>query len=167
MIDKYTIRKMNHLDLEIILEWRNHPDIRKNMFSQEIINLQEHQNWFQKASVNPNKILLIFELNGQPEGYINFSLMINNEAHWGFYTSPKSRKGLGSIMGGISLDYAFKELKVLKIHGQAISSNLTSIKYHKKMGFHQKNILSNSFYNDDKYEDIICFELTRDHWSLR
>ena len=37
---------MKSSDLDLILEWRNHPDIRKKMFNQEKIEQNEHKRWF-------------------------------------------------------------------------------------------------------------------------
>tara|TARA_A100001015_G_C14648836_1_gene578373 strand:- start:149 stop:637 length:489 start_codon:yes stop_codon:yes gene_type:complete len=156
---------MKKSDLSTIFEWRNHREIRKRMFNQNKIKFDEHQDWFKEASQNPNKVLLIFEANSKPMGYINFNFNSKKESDWGFYLAPESEKGIGTIMGKLALNYAFKKLKFNKVMAQAISSNHASIKYHIKMGFNHKNTLKNSFYNEGKYEDIMCFELSSNFWN--
>ena len=152
-------------DLKTILDWRNNPEIRKRMFNQNKIKLDEHKDWFAEASRNPNKVLLIFEVYSEPMGYINFNLKNKKECDWGFYIAPGSQKGIGSRMGKLAINYAFKKLKVTKIEAQAISSNQPSIKYHLKLGFKHFKTLKDSYYNDGKYEDIICFELCSNYWK--
>ena len=44
---------MKNSDLDLILEWRNHPDIRKKMFNQEKIELKANT---KGGSKNQHKI---------------------------------------------------------------------------------------------------------------
>ena len=156
---------MNDKDLDTVLKWRNHPDIRSKMFSQKKINIKEHDMWFKSSSLDSNITLLIFEVNSQPMGFINFKLRNKNQIDWGFYLAPDSLKGMGTVMGKLAINFAFSKLKAVKINAQAISSNIASIKFHKKIGFEEKSILKKSFYNRNNYEDIICFELTQKNWK--
>ena len=135
------------------------------MFNQEKIEQNEHKRWFKESTQNPDKELLIFEVNSKPMGFVNFNLINKKECDWGFYIAPNSQKGIGSIMGKLALDYAFNELEVVKIKAQALSSNKLSIKYHEKMGFVKSKTLRKSFYNQSSYENIICFELSINYWN--
>jgi UDP-4-amino-4,6-dideoxy-N-acetyl-beta-L-altrosamine N-acetyltransferase len=165
MKDIYSIREMNKKDLGTVFKWRNHPDIRSKMFSQNKIGIKEHDTWFKNSSLDSNITLLIFEVNSQPMGFINFKSKNKNEIDWGFYMAPESPKGIGTIMAKLAINFAFNKLKVIKIHAQVISSNIVSIKYHKKIGFKEKNTSKKSFYNHGRYEDIIFFELTQNNWK--
>jgi hypothetical protein len=42
---------MRESDLETLLRWRNHPDVRKCMLSQHEITLAEHRAWFDRSAV--------------------------------------------------------------------------------------------------------------------
>lgn len=41
------IRPMVYADLERVLAWRNHPDVRRYMYTQHEITLDEHQRWYE------------------------------------------------------------------------------------------------------------------------
>ena len=73
MLDGCVIRKVSEDDLTMVLSWRNHADVRRYMFTQHEISLDEHRNWFAKASQDPSRCLLIVEEAKQAIGYVQFS----------------------------------------------------------------------------------------------
>ena len=81
-----TLRPLKEDDLATVLSWRNHPDIRRYMLTQHEISLIEHSQWFAAASNDVAKHLLVFELEGNPSGFVHFSLVTSGlVADWGFY----------------------------------------------------------------------------------
>ena len=48
-----SVRLMTLSDIELVLSWRNHPDIRKWMRSKHVISRSEHVNWFNRLLENP------------------------------------------------------------------------------------------------------------------
>ena len=40
------LRMLEYRDLDLVLQWRNTDRIRKNMFSDHIISVDEHYQWF-------------------------------------------------------------------------------------------------------------------------
>lgn len=163
---KCQVRPMTEYDLERVLEWRNHPDIRRYMYTQHEITLSEHTNWFEKAIRNPNKHLLIFELNGIPTGFVSINGTENDSiAEWGFYVAPNSEKGTGRQLGKTILNYAFEVLKLHKICGQALAYNLPSINFHTSLGFTQEGLLRDQHFDGQSYNDIVHFGLLANEWQ--
>lgn len=163
---KCQVRPMTEYDLERVLEWRNHPDIRRYMYTQHEITLLEHTNWFKKTIKKPNQHLLIFELNGIPTGFVNISGTENDSvAEWGFYVAPNSEKGTGRQLGKAILNYAFEVLKLHKICGQALAYNLPSINFHTSLGFTQEGLLRDHHFNGQSYNDIVHFGLLANEWQ--
>lgn len=156
------IRKMVESDLEMVLQWRNHPDIRKYMYTNHIINITEHQEWFRKISDNKDTHLLIFEFNQLPLGFIQIDTNISNkkDATWGFYIAPNSPRGTGSKLGKAALDYAFNFIKIKKLCGSVIDFNKQSIKFHKKIGFMLEETKHDDYYDGKNYHDVLTFSIS-------
>jgi UDP-4-amino-4,6-dideoxy-N-acetyl-beta-L-altrosamine N-acetyltransferase len=162
------VRPMLESDLEQVLSWRNHPDIRRYMYTQHEITLAEHTHWFNKAVNSLDHHLLVFELDNVALGFVNINNRSDgNIAEWGFYVAPNSEKGTGKRLGITALDYAFNTLKLHKICGQALAHNTPSVKFHMRLGFVQEGVLRDQYFNGQNYEDVIHFGLLADEWKIK
>ena len=158
---------MTPADLELVIFWRNHPDVRRYMYTQHEISLEEHAVWFEKTRGNPGKHLLIFELDNCPCGFVQLSqLKISPVAEWGFYAAPSSPKGTGRSLGRAALRYAFEELGLHKICGEALAYNEPSIRFHGSLGFQCEGRLRDQHYDGQNYHDVLCFGLLASEWHL-
>ena len=162
----YKIRVIQQSDLELILRWRNHPKIRRHMYSQHLITWDEHLRWFLKKKKDPKTHLLMFELDKNPEGFISFR---ENEcvgtAEWGFYLSPDAPKNTGRLLGFAGLSYAFETICVHKVCGEALGYNEKSIRLHLSLGFQQEGVLRQHHFDGKTYYDVIRFGLLVDRWD--
>ncbi len=161
------IRRMVPDDLERVLAWRNHPEVRKYMYTQHEISLAEHARWFERASQDARKHLLIVERNGDALGFVNFSLAgAAAIADWGFYVSPDAPGGSGRLLGQTALAHAFGPLALHKVCGQALAYNERSIRFHLRQGFQQEGVLRHQHYDGQSYHDVVCFGLLASEWPL-
>lgn len=153
-------------DLEMVFNWRNHPEIRRYMYTTHQIGFEEHKAWFERVSKDSNVELLIFEQSGIPMGFVNFNATsFSGVAEWGFYMSPIAEKGMGKRMGLEALKYGFNDRGLRKICGQALSFNKGSISFHKKLGFTEEGCLREQYYDGTNYHNIICFGLLKYQWE--
>lgn len=160
------VRKMDTADLEQVLEWRNHPDVRKYMYTQHEITLEEHTQWFQSTVGDSQRHLLIFEKNKKPLGFVNITeIKKGGIADWGFYLSPQAPKGTGQVLGITALNYAFYEVGFHKVCGQALGFNERSIAFHLKLGFEQEGILRDQHFDGSNYHNVVCFGLLANEWQ--
>ncbi|WP_339651680.1 UDP-4-amino-4,6-dideoxy-N-acetyl-beta-L-altrosamine N-acetyltransferase [Halopseudomonas pelagia] len=160
------IRRMTGNDLEQVLSWRNHPDVRRFMYTQHEITLAEHIRWFDRASVDTARHLLIFEIDGEAQGFINLhEIAPGGIADWGFYAAPNAHKGTGRQLGNKLLQYAFGELGFHKICGQALAFNERSIQFHLRLGFEQEGILRDQHFDGQQYHSVVCFGLLATDWQ--
>ena len=160
-----TIRPLTIKDSLILLSWRNHQNVRQYMITQHKITLIEHQKWFEKCSQDPTRRLLIVEEFGIPIGYVQLSGVIaGGVAEWGFYANPDAPKGTGRKIGATALNYAFNELKLHKVCGQALAFNSASIAFHQRLGFSKEGTLRDQHQLDGIYHDLICFGLIKHEW---
>ena len=162
-----SLRTMKTDDLEQVLAWRNHPDIRYYMYTQHEITLEEHSHWFNNNRLDSNCHLLIFETAGEAQGFININQGSHLIADWGFYLSPKAPQGTGSALGHLALCYAFNTLKLHKLCGEALGFNDKSIRFHQKLGFSQEGILRQQYFDGENYQDIYRFGLLACEWRKK
>ncbi|NDB69403.1 MAG: UDP-4-amino-4,6-dideoxy-N-acetyl-beta-L-altrosamine N-acetyltransferase [Methylocystaceae bacterium] len=156
---------MTEDDLTMLLAWRNHPDVRRFMFTQHEIGLAEHRNWFAKASIDTSRRLLIVEEAKHAIGYVQFSQVTEGGiSEWGFYARPDSPKGTGRILGAMALTHAFGHLKLHKVCGQAITGNEASIAFHQRLGFTLEGVLRDHKRIDGAYYNLHCFGLLASEW---
>jgi UDP-4-amino-4,6-dideoxy-N-acetyl-beta-L-altrosamine N-acetyltransferase len=166
VLDNCLIRKLTEHDLPTVLAWRNHPDVRRYMFTQHEISLEEHRNWFAKAHLDPSRLLLIVEEAKQGIGYVQFSnVEVGGVADWGFYVRPSSPKGTGRKLGAMALNHAFGQLKLHKVCGQAIAINQASIAFHQRLGFALEGVLRDQHRINGVYHSLHCFGLLATEWQ--
>ena len=168
MFDACQIRRVTEGDLPMLLAWRNHADVRRYMFNQHEIGLDEHRNWFAKASQDPSRCLLIVEEEKQAIGYAQFSKVEEGGiADWGFYAQPGAPKGTGRKLGTMALNHAFGPLGLHKVCGQAIASNLASITFHQRLGFALEGVLRDQQRINWAYQSLHCFGLLASEWQTK
>jgi UDP-4-amino-4,6-dideoxy-N-acetyl-beta-L-altrosamine N-acetyltransferase len=165
MTEAFTLRAVTKQDLDALREWRNDPSIRPFMLTQHEITQPEHEAWFAAASADPARRLVIAEQDAAPFGYVQFSgVAENGVADWGFYTRPGAPKGSGKKLGKLALDFAFDELALHKVRGQALAFNSASIAMHQKLGFAEEGLFREEYLIEGVWRDLVCFGLLRDMW---
>jgi UDP-4-amino-4,6-dideoxy-N-acetyl-beta-L-altrosamine N-acetyltransferase len=156
---------MTDQDMTLVLQWRNHWDVRPYMYTQHEISPDEHLHWFERAGQDPHRYLLIFEKNQTPMGYVSFRVVAPSEnAHWGFYSAPEAPKGTGRLLARTAVQYAFSQLRLRKICGQVLAYNEPSIRLHLALGFKQEGVLRRQHFDGQDYHDVVCFGLLADEW---
>lgn len=159
------LRKMVDGDLSLVLQWRNHPDVRRYMYTQHEITPEEHTQWFAQSRHDDTRELLIFTIDDVPLGYVNFQKSTTSAvADWGFYLAPDAPKGTGSQLGCAALNYAFKKMNLHKVCGQVLDYNEKSSRFHLHLGFKREGVLRQQYFDGENYHDVECFGLLSDEW---
>ncbi|WP_189610172.1 UDP-4-amino-4,6-dideoxy-N-acetyl-beta-L-altrosamine N-acetyltransferase [Saccharospirillum salsuginis] len=158
---------MEERDLEEVLSWRNHPDVRRYMYFQDEITLENHRKWFSSTKQDANRHLLIFETDLVPMGFANLAVQKQHGlvADWGFYVAPGTEKGTGTYLGKCVLEFAFCDLELHKVCGEILTFNSKSIRFHKKLGFVHEGTLRQHHFDGVEYQDIECMGLLRHEWQ--
>lgn len=157
---------MTNEDLDRVLAWRNHDEVRRYMYTQHEISRAEHARWFEQASRDPSRHLLVFEGNSVPLGFINLQQVApGGVTEWGFYVAPDAPRGTGRQLGHAVLQHAFTHLGLHKLCGQALRFNTRSIKFHQRLGFQQEGVLREQHFDGQNYHDVMCFGLLVSEWQ--
>lgn len=157
------IRPMRRDDLDDVLRWRNAPEVRRAMLTQHEIAPEEHLRWFERVSANPACRLLIFEDSGERLGFVQFrDVAPGAVALWGFHASPDAPRGTGRRMGQAALAFAFGELRLSKVCGQALNANRASIRLHEALGFGREEVPPTA--TNAAPDDLVGFGLLASDW---
>lgn len=163
----FHLRTMVNADLDYVRDWRNRPEIRNNMYTNHVISIDEHLHWFESASRDPTKRLLIC-VDGEnvPVGVVTFSNIDarHGTATWAFYSGDTARRGVGSEMELLALDFAFEELKLEKLNCEVLSFNIPVVEFHRKHGFRVEGIFRSHYERDGERHDIYRLAHFRDVW---
>lgn len=168
---KYALRPMKSSDLQLVLTWRNHPDVSKWMCTTHSISLTEHYEWYENVNNNPEIYLMIYEREGKAEGFLSISrTRFSKVADWGFYLAPCAPKGSGQNLGSVAINFVFNTLGFYKVCGQVLAFNERSITFHRELGFTEEGRLRKQHFDGKQYHDVVCFGLlVNDYkiWSKR
>ncbi|WP_428031356.1 UDP-4-amino-4,6-dideoxy-N-acetyl-beta-L-altrosamine N-acetyltransferase [Ancylobacter sp.] len=166
MAETCTIRALTADDLPAILAWRNHPDVRRAMFTQHEISLAEHQAWFARTSADPACHRLIVEEGQTGIGYVQFNnVAVDGVSEWGFYARPGMPKGTGTALGKTALAYAFDALILHKVFAQVIADNTASLALHHRLGFVEEGLLRDQKLIQGAHHSLVHFGLLRHEWQ--
>jgi UDP-4-amino-4,6-dideoxy-N-acetyl-beta-L-altrosamine N-acetyltransferase len=121
----------------LVLNMRNHPEIRKWMYNQDDILEDAHLRFIQSLENDIDRRYFLVKKHSNIIGSINFSQIdLHDSVEFGLYANPfESQKGLGAILEAIVTHYAFKELGVNKLKLEVLSNNERAINFYKKYGF--------------------------------
>lgn len=163
--DRCSLRPLVVADLGLVLGWRNHPAVRGSMLSQREITPAEHQAWFERATQDASRKLLVAHDGERALGFVHFSHALEGSvADWGFYAAPDAPRGSGTRLCAAALDHAFRDLKLHKICGQALDFNHASVRLHTKLGFSREGVLREQHRIGMRHHDLICFGILQREW---
>lgn len=168
-MNSISVRKLKREDLELVLQWRNEPAVRNNMYTNHVITIEEHSAWFEKCQTDESVVNLIFERNMMPAGIISFSKIncLQGTAEWAFYSGNTSIRGVGTLMELCALRYAFNKLSLRKLCCEVLSFNESVIKFHKKFGFQVEGIKKKHYLRDEQVFDIYQLAIFKDEWKAQ
>ncbi|CAA6799664.1 MAG: UDP-4-amino-4, 6-dideoxy-N-acetyl-beta-L-altrosamine N-acetyltransferase [uncultured Sulfurovum sp.] len=133
LIDFY---KLTEEDKNLILDWRNHKDIRQWMHTSEILSRENHLNFIESLKKSKDKRYFLVLDNQKKIGVIYFTSIskTTNSSEFGLYANPKIQ-GLGAKLMNIICKYAFEELKNTSLIAEVFSSNVRAISLYSKYKF--------------------------------
>ena len=156
------IELLNFIDLnieekEMILKWRNHPEIRKWMYNQDEIKLEEHLNFIESLKSRKDKLYFLVKKEEEFIGVIDFTQLVEKKSvHMGIYSNP-NLKGNGKILLNKIIDYSFNNLKVERIFSEGLMENEKAYILYKSFNF--KDIFEKTINN----KKVICMELENEN----
>ena len=169
---KVGLRAVEKSDLEILRDWRNNPDFRKNFREVRELNLSDQINWYESSCVsNPNNFMFVIvdiksnELIGAAGLlYINW---IIRSADFSFYIGKEKKyidkDGYAEDATKLLIDYAFNNLNLNKIWMELYEFDNKKINFFtKKFKFKQDGILRDNCFENGNYHNSVIISLIKD-----
>jgi UDP-2,4-diacetamido-2,4,6-trideoxy-beta-L-altropyranose hydrolase len=129
-----SIKPCKQSDLDLVYQWSNDPLVRKNSYTSEPIEYEQHVAWFKQKLRSDKTQLFILMVNTVPAGLVRFEL---DDSHTviGLLISQDFRgNGLASPMLDQACEYYFK-FKTSPIWAYIKKSNIASLKSFKRANF--------------------------------
>ena len=144
---------------EQVLAYRNHPDIRKWMYTSDLIPLENHLQFVSFLRTTMEQYYWLVQDIEKKEDigviYIKDINRAKKEAWFGIYANPNSKsKGRGTMLSKFELYIAFELLGMSKVFLSVQTSNQAAIKLYKKLGFEQDYMEDNYLFmylNEENY----------------
>ncbi len=152
------LKLINFIDLklqekEMILECRNYPEIRKWMYNQHEIKLEEHLSFIESLKSEKDKLYFLVKKEDEFIGVIDFTQLVEKKSvHMGIYSNP-NLNGNGRLLLNKIIEYSFNDLKVEKIFSEVFIENEKAYNLYKKFNFKD---ISEKIVNNKR---VICMEL--------
>jgi RimJ/RimL family protein N-acetyltransferase len=137
------LREAIDSDRDLVLAWRNHPQVRKVSFTTHEIGAGEHERWWAAVQQDPQRQILIFEWRGVPAGVVMFDARRADEQGvvWGFYLDVAGLEEHGELLPAwlelerAAIDFAFDELGAERLGGETLAWNTPVLQLHRRFGF--------------------------------
>lgn len=145
-----------------ILEMRNSERIRKNMYDNKIINIQNHLQWIENLKKRKDCRYWAVYIDDILAGSISLTDigLYDGFAEWGFYIDEKYT-GFGAIIEYLGMTHFFDDMKFLKIMAGVLEENKQVYNMHKRQfGYIDAPDLSTS--KDGR--NFMGLMLTRQRW---
>lgn len=163
------LREIRKDELELMLSWRNEPEVRANMYTRHVISLEEHLAWWARTQEATDKEYFIYEFAGIPSGIVGLTEIdtLNSNCSWALYTAGGAPRGTGVRMEMLALDYVFQNLQLRKLYCEVLASNAPVLKLHQRFGFEVEGVFRQQHKLNNSYVDIYRLGLLRFEWADR
>jgi UDP-4-amino-4,6-dideoxy-N-acetyl-beta-L-altrosamine N-acetyltransferase len=149
---------LNAQEKAMILEWRNHPSVRTNMYNTDIISQEEHLAFIDSLVKKEDKRYFLVQENTTNFGVIDFNDISSISTKLGIYINPYlAQKGIGTLLMQTLIAYAFDVLKTHTLEAEVFAHNEKAIHLYNKFGFQEK------FRRLINEKEIICMEFNNEN----
>lgn len=158
--ERVVLREIEEDDLDLIVKWRNDPEVLKWLFSYLPISNASQRQWYEKYLAEDKTQTFIIEVkDGRvPIGTIGINEIDhrNQRGELGILIGENSYrgKGLGEESLRLMINYAFDQMNLRKIKALVFNDNRNAIILYEKCGFKHEGILKQEVYKEEKFKDV-------------
>lgn len=166
---KVVLRRIERCTLEqqkAVRDVRNQPSIRKSMYTEHEIGLDEHLSWLENLRHDDRQIVFIVLVDDVVSGVVSVNAIdeLHKKSDWAFYLDENVRGGLGAALECALLDFVFNDLMLEKLNCEVIETNQAVVKMHKKFGFVQEGFRRENIEKDGERMGVYFLGITKADW---
>ena len=158
-------------DTELIIRWRNNPNVQRNFVFREHFTDEMHINWMNNMVLAGKVVQFIIQDNASQKKigsvYLRDIDKQFRSAEYGIFIGEDDYrgKGFGSESAKIIVNYGFHVMKLHRIFLRVLKSNAIAVSSYKKAGFEVEGIARDMVYLDGSYHDIIFMSMINEEVS--
>jgi hypothetical protein len=163
------LRAVEKSDLQLMRDWRNNPDFRRNFREVRELNMDNQMGWFQRVVLeSKNDFMFIIERSSdkKPIGvcglvYINWTI---RSADFSFYIGDEAKyiddEGYAEEAARLLLEYGFKTINLHKVWTELYDFDAKKIGFlTKKLNFSRDGLLRDNCFEGGEYHDSHIYSL--------
>jgi len=117
-------RNISFEETKLVWQWRNHIDIRKWMYNQNIIEFEDHIQFIESLKNDISKNYCLVKRNNVCVGVTSLVHIKGLNAEWGYYIAPKFHEAnLVVEFYFFAIEFIFSVLGMETIYGYALVEN--------------------------------------------
>ena len=154
---------------DLLLAWRNSPEVRTQMLHQHSITEDEHARWLKRvcAGETPALVRVAF-WDERPFGAVSLTDVdvVLSCASWGLYIGePEARgKGLGKALLAHLLFWGFEDLTLYRLYASVLRENQAARSLYEKAGFRDEGCWREHVATENGRQDLMWVGMTAPEW---
>lgn len=162
------LRPITMDDTNLIVKWRNNPEVRKSFIFREKFTKEIHENWM-RTKVESGEVIqyiIVENRNNKPIGSVYYR-DINEDyrsAEFGIFIGEDIARGigLGSEVTRYFVRYGQDNWGLHRIMLRLIEGNNVARKSYLSAGFIQEGVFRDMVYIEDEYKNIVFMAIVDD-----
>lgn len=149
-----------------VREVRNQESVRKSMYTEHEIPLNEHLGWVERLRTDTRQIVFVVLVEGKVSGVVSVNAIdrLHLKSDWAFYLDENVRGGLGAALEFSLINFVFTELGLEKLNCEVIETNEAVVKMHKKFGFIEEGFRRENIIKNNSRIGVFFLGLTKSDW---
>jgi UDP-4-amino-4,6-dideoxy-N-acetyl-beta-L-altrosamine N-acetyltransferase len=166
---KVVLREINQCTSEqkvAVRDIRNQDSVRRSMYTDHEIGLDEHLKWVDRLKDDKNQIVFVVLVEEVVSGVVSVNAIdrSHKKSDWAFYLSEKVRGGLGAALEFSLLDFVFNTLLLEKLNCEVIETNEAVVKMHKKFCFVEEGFRRENIEKEGGRVGVFFLGITKSDW---
>jgi len=167
---RYTLKNVFKCSVEQkmdVLKIRNSDAVRKSMYSEHEIGVNEHFAWIERLGGDGRqKVFVVLKDGEQAVGVVSVNQLdfTHKKTDWAFYLAESERGGLGAALEIFMIDYVFNELGLEKLNCEVLETNPRVVDMHKRFGFSEEGFREENIEKDEKRIGVHFLGLKKNFW---
>lgn len=167
---RYTLKNIYSCSVEQkmdVLQIRNSDAVRKSMYSEHEIGVNEHFAWIERLGGDGRQqVFVVLKDEEQAVGVVSVNQLdyTHKKTDWAFYLAASERGGLGAALEIFMIDYVFNELGLEKLNCEVLETNPRVVDMHKRFGFSEEGFREANIEKDGKRIGVHFLGLKKNVW---
>ena len=160
------ITKCTEEQKKAVREVRNQHSVRKSMYTEHEIPLNEHLAWIERLQTDKRQIIFVVLIDETVGGVVSVNAIdrLHLKSDWAFYLDANLRGGLGAALEFSLINFVFNKLGLEKLNCEVIETNKTVVQMHKKFGFIEEGFRRENIIKNDERIGVFFLGLTKNDW---